>query len=213
MLQDVKTNMLARSSALRTMLSQLPPQALSVLYLLAGALLLATWLPLSGLLGWWSDSISEISGTQPRISRFLGYVDAAPEIASTLIQVSDALSSVVIEDTGDSGRGGALLQQQLRQLASEAGLTVVGSEVKEPESLDVLIKLRVSVQLAGSPRSLDDFFERVYDARPALFPQAVKLETARRMNRRRAPDSLAGTEDHLTARLDVVAYRMSAPDV
>ena len=63
-----------------------------------------------------------------------------------------ALSELAIEDTGDTGRGGALLQQQLRQLASEAGLTVVGSEVKEPEALDALSQIECDLAVNGRPR-------------------------------------------------------------
>jgi len=113
---------------------------------------------LSNIFGWWMSHVADISATKPRISRLLGYIDAAPSINATLAEVDIALSELAIEDTGDTGRGGALLQQQLRQLASEAGLTVVGSEVKEPEALDALVKLNATLQLTGGPDDLRRIF-------------------------------------------------------
>ena len=82
-----------------------------------------------------------------------------------MAEVDIALSELAIEDTGDTGRGGALLQQQLRQLAGEVGLTVVGSEVKEPEALEALVKLNATLQLTGGPTISTNFFS-VYIARP-----------------------------------------------
>jgi hypothetical protein len=158
------------------------------------------------------SNVSDISATKPRISRLLGYIEAAPSITTTLLEVDSALSQLAIEDTGDTGRGGALLQQQLRQLAGEAGLTVVGSEVKEPEALDALVKLNATLQLTGGPDDLDAFFEGLYFADPALFPEGMKIEAMRRINRRRHPSTLSGTEDHVMATVDIAAFRLSDPD-
>jgi hypothetical protein len=171
-----------------------------------------TLLALGNIFGWWMSNVSEISATKPRISRLLGYIEAAPRITDALADVNVALSELAIEDTGDSGRGGALLQQQLRQLASEAGLTVVGSEVKEPEALDALVKLNATLELTGGPDDFDAFLERLYLGVPALFPEGMKIEAMRRINRRRNPRTLSGTEDHVMAKVDVAAFRLSEPD-
>jgi hypothetical protein len=121
------------------------------------------------------------------------------------------LAQVAIEDTGDTGRGGALLQQQLRQLAGDVGLTVVGSEVKEPSQLEALVKLNATLQVTGGPDNFDEFFQRLYRASPALFPEGMQAEALRRINRRlRNPE--AATADHLSARVDVAAYRLSEPN-
>jgi hypothetical protein len=209
--QRLSASWVVKGEQLRAALAQLPAQARSVLI---GAVLTVTALTLmtlSHLFGWWIDHVADIGATKPRISRLLGYIDAAPRINATLAEVDITLSDLAIEDTGDTGRGGALLQQQLRQLASEAGLTVVGSEVKPPESLDALVKLKATLQLTGGPDDLDEFFQRLYRASPALFPEAMKIEALRRINRRRQPSTLVGTEDHVSARIDIAAFRLSVP--
>ena len=194
----------------RSGVARLPVQARSLLYLVGASAILITLIALVNILGWWVSNASEINSTKPRVSRLLGYIEASPQIDITLARVNEALSQVAIEDTGDTGRGGALLQQRLRQLATEAGLTVVGSEVKEPETLDALVKLNASLQVTGGPEDLDEFFQRVYRASPALFPESMRIEALRRLNRRRQPSTVVGTEDHVSGRIDISAYRLSA---
>lgn len=194
----------------RSGVARLPVQARSLLYAVGASAILITLIALVNILGWWVSNASEINSTKPRVSRLLGYIEASPQIDVTLARVNEALSQVAIEDTGDTGRGGALLQQRLRQLATEAGLTVVGSEVKEPETLDALVKLNASVQVTGGPEDLDEFFQRLYRASPALFPESLRIEALRRLNRRRQPSTVVGTEDHVSGRIDISAYRLSA---
>ena len=188
----------------------LPVQARTLVYVVAAVFALVTLLTLSNVLGWWLSSLSDISATKPRISRLLGYIEAAPQIESATAEIETALTRVAIEDTGDTGRGGALLQQQLRQLAGDVGLTVVGSEVKEPVQLDALVKLNATLQVTGGPDDFDEFFQRLYSASPALFPEGMQAEALRRINRR-LRNPMVGTEDHLSARVDVAAYRLSDP--
>lgn len=210
--QMLSASLLEQGVRLRKALVQLPVQARSVLIGAGLVVMVLTLLALGNIFGWWMSSVSEISATKPRISRLLGYIEAAPRITDALADVNVALSELAIEDTGDSGRGGALLQQQLRQLASEAGLTVVGSEVKEPEALDALVKLNATLELTGGPDDFDAFLERLYLGVPALFPEGMKIEAMRRINRRRNPRTLSGTEDHVMAKVDIAAFRLSEPD-
>ena len=201
----------ARLLTIQSSTAKLPLQARSIVYGAAAVFVVVTLLALSNLLGWWLSSFSDISATKPRISRLLGYIDAAPQIESATAEVELALTQVAIEDTGDTGRGGALLQQQLRQLAGAAGLTVVGSEVKEPAQLEALVKLNATLQVTGGPDDFDAFFQLLYRASPALLPEGMQAEALRRINRRlRNPD--AATADHLSARVDVAAYRLSEPN-
>ena len=210
--QTLVAPILKKGARIQQVLVQLPAQARAVLIGAALMLITLTLLALGNIFGWWMSNVSDISATKPRISRLLGYIEAAPSITAALEEVYAALSELAIDDTGDTGRGAALLQQQLRQLASEAGLTVVGSEVKEPEALDALVKLNATLQLTGGPDDLDAFFEGLYFADPALFPAGMKIEAMRRINRSRHPSTLSGTEDHVMARVDIAAFRLSEPD-
>ena len=206
------SSLLEKGARIQHTLIQLPAQGRSVLIGAALVVMALTLLVLGNIFGWWMSSVSDIGATKPRIGRLLGYIEAAPKISATLAEVDIELSELAIEDTGDTGRGGALLQQQLRQLASEVGLTVLGSEVKEPEALEALVKLNATLQLTGGPDDFDAFFEGLYLAAPALFPEGMKIEAMRRINRRRQPSTLSGTEDHVMAKVDIAAFRLSRPD-
>ena len=200
----------ARLLLIQSSTAELPLQARFIVYGTAAVFALATLLVLSNVLGWWLGSFSDISATKPRISRLLGYIEAAPQIESAMAEIETALTQVAIEDTGDTGRGGALLQQQLRELAGDVGLTVVGSEVKDPVQLEALVKLKATLQVTGGPDDFDEFLQLLYRASPALFPESMQAEALRRINRRlRNPD--AATADHLSARVDVSAYRLGEP--
>ena len=201
----------ARLLLIQSSTAALPVQARTLVYGAAAVFALVTLLGLSNVLGWWLSSLSDISATKPRISRLLGYIEAAPQIELATAEIESALTEVAIEDTGDTGRGGALLQQQLRQLAGDVGLTVVGSEVKESVQLESLVKLNATLQVTGGPDDFDEFFQRLYRASPALFPEGMQAEALRRINRRlRDPDAAAA--DHLSARVNVAAFRLSEPN-
>ena len=194
-------------------LSDLPYQARSVVYGAAVVSALATLVALANIFGWWISSASEINSTKPLIGRLLGYIDAAPAIEASLAEVDEVLSRVAIADTGESGRGGALLQQQLRQLAAESGLAVIGSELGEPEQLQRLVKLRVTLNLSGAPESFDEFFSLLHEASPMLFVYGANMEALRRINRRLRSEATQGKADYINARVDVSAYRLSAKDI
>lgn len=196
----------------RTGVLALPAQARTLVYISGATCAMLTLLVLVNVVGWWISAASDVATVKPRISRLLGYIESAPRIDLALTEVNAALTGVAIEDTGDSGRGGALLQQQLRQLAGDVGLTVVGSEVKEPEALDALVKLNATLQVSGGPDDFDEFFQRLYRASPTLFPEMMRIEALRRINRRRLPSTVLGTEDHVSARVDIAAYRLSDAD-
>lgn len=192
---------------------RLPIQARSVLALILLAALLATALALSAVFSWWVESVSETSTSKPRISRLLGYIEVTSQLEQALSETEGALSLVAIEDTGDSGRGGALLQQQLRSLANEAGLVVVGSEVREAEPLDLLVRLSATIQVTGSPASIDSFTGLLLQASPAMFPQQILLQSPRRMSRRRSSDNLGVQEANISASLKISAYRLGELNV
>ena len=192
---------------------RLPTQARSVLAILLVAASLAIVLALSAVLGWWAESTSNTSASKPRISRLLGYVEVTSQLEQALSETAVALSLVAIEDTGESGRGGALLQQKLRSLANEAGLVVVGSEVRESEPVDLLVRLSATIQVTGSPASLDLFIGLLLQASPAMFPHQILLQSPRRISRRRSADNLRAQQANISASLKISAYRLGELNV
>lgn len=191
----------------------MPLQARTLVFIAAPITALFVLLLFGAVITWWMDSANAIGGSEPHISRLMGYIEAEPRIDQALGELNSALSEVAIEDTGDTGRGGAILQQQLRDLAKRSGLTVVGSEVREPEKLDALVRLNATIQVSGDPASFDQFSRLLLESSPTLFPSQIRFDATRRVNRRMRPESLRGQEANVNARLEVSAYRLSKPDV
>ena len=157
---------------------------------------------------WWGSSGQISARLEPRIGQTLGFLEAEEQVAQSLAERNGILEQLAFKNTGDSGRGGALLQQEIRKLSAQNDLTVIGSEVQEPEALDDLLKLKVNVRVAGHPANVIRFFQSLSVYRPVLFvsglsinPQQRQLISARSRNREQYDNTLI-------VQLDVYAYQM-----
>lgn len=185
-----------------------PLAARTVIVMLLCATAVAMLFTFGRLASWWVETASEATALQPRIARMLGFLEAQQSIEASLAQRDDVLAKMAFPDTGESGRGGALLQQEIRKLASRNGLTVIGSEVQDPEVLEDLKRLRVNVRVSGQPGQVEAFLNSMEAYRPFLFistlsitPQQRQLLTLRAPKRERYDNTLI-------MELDVHAYQV-----
>ena len=185
-----------------------PVPARVMLVAILGGIGLLTLVVVFRLLFWWGSSIQTSTTLEPRIGRTLGFLKAEEQVAQALGERNGMLEQLAFPNTGDSGRGGALLQQEIRRLSAQNDLTVIGSEVQEPETLEDLLKLKVNVRVAGHPANVTRFFQSLSAFRPVLFvsglsinPQQRQLVAARSRNREQYDNTLI-------VQLDVHAYQM-----
>ena len=157
---------------------------------------------------WWGSAGQAAAKLEPRIAQTLGFLDARQEIARALEARTNLLTSLALADSGGSGRGGALLQQEIRKLAASNGLTIIGSEVQEPEPLEDVAKLRANVKAKGLPENVARFFQSLSGYRPLLFVSNFSINpNQRQLNILRSP----GRETYdnaLSIQLDVYAYQL-----
>ena len=159
---------------------------------------------------WWGSSGQATARLEPRIAQMLGFMNAREEIVEALEARSEVLANAAFLDSGDSGRGGALLQQEIRELADSNALTIIGSEVREPELLEDLAKLRVNVKVAGLPENVTRFFQSLNAYRPFLFVSTVSINPQQRqLNVLRAPGR-ESYDNTLLLQLDVYAYQLGS---
>ena len=157
---------------------------------------------------WWGSAGQATARLEPRIAQTLGFLDARQEIASALETRTNLLTSLALADSGGSGRGGALLQQEIRKLAASNGLTIIGSEVQEPEPLEDVAKLRVNVKATGLPENVARFFQSLSGYRPLLFVSNFSINpNQRQLNILRSPGREA-YDNALSIQLDVYAYQL-----
>jgi hypothetical protein len=201
-------NWAGKITDLRDAFLRFPVPARVMLGSIIGTVVLFTLIVVFRLLFWWGSSGQISARLEPRIGQTLGFLEAEEQVAQSLAERNGILEQLAFKNTGDSGRGGALLQQEIRKLSAQHDLTVIGSEVQEPEALDDLLKLKVNVRVAGHPANVTRFFQSLSVYRPALFvsglsinPQQRQLISARSRNREQYDNTLI-------VQLDVYAYQM-----
>ena len=187
---------------------RLPSPAKLVLGVALGSAVLILIAVVLRLAIWWGSAGQAAAKLEPRIAQTLGFLDARQEIARALEARTNLLTSLALADSGGSGRGGALLQQEIRKLAASNGLTIIGSEVQEPEPLEDVAKLRVNVKAKGLPENVARFFQSLSGYRPLLFVSNFSINpNQRQLNILRSPGREA-YDNALSIQLDVYAYQL-----
>ena len=201
-------DLISKFHSVRDAFWRLPSPAKLVLGVVLGSAALILITVVLRLAIWWSSAGQATARLEPRIAQTLGFLDARQDIASALETRTNLLTSLALADSGGSGRGGALLQQEIRKLAASNGLTIIGSEVQEPEPLEDVAKLRVNVKATGLPENVARFFQSLSGYRPLLFVSNFSINpNQRQLNILRSP----GRETYdnaLSIQLDVYAYQL-----
>ena len=192
-----------RLSGFRDEVLALPMPARAVLIASATVVLIAILLLMTRLVAWWVESSVETARLEPRIAQIIGYLESEQKINAALDAYGQILDELAFPVSGDSGMGGALLQQELRQLSSESGLVLVGTEVRQPDNQNALLRLGVNVRVAGPPENVIRFLESLQQYRPLLFVSSLSLSAQRRQRRAVEP-----SQDNLMLQLDVHAYQL-----
>lgn len=193
-----------RLSGFREEVLALPTPARTLLITVVAVASIGVLLLMIRLIAWWVESSVETARLEPRIAQIVGYLESEQRIDAALTAYGDMLDELAFPDSGESGMGGARLQQELRKMSTQSGLTLVGTEVRQPDNQDALLRLGVNMRVAGPPENVIRFLETLQQYRPLLFISSMSLSAQRRQ--RRAEE--AG-QDNLMLQLDVEAYQLS----
>ena len=156
---------------------------------------------------WWISTAQHIDRIEPRIAQTLGFTEARVDIVAALEEREGLLAELAYSTDGDSGRNGAIMQQELRRLSSQSGLVLIGSEVQDSESVGDLDKLSVNLKVSGAPGALMELINQIQASRPVQFIDTLNI-SARRQLSGRLRDSKQATEHVLIADLQVSAYEV-----
>ena len=201
-------DLIERFHSVRDAFLQLPSPARLVLGSALGFAALILLAIVLRLAIWWGSAGQATARLEPRIAQMLGFLDARQEISRALEARTSLLAGIALADSGDSGRGGALLQQEIRKLAADNGLTIIGSEVQEPELLEDVAKLRINVRATGLPESVAWFFQSLSAYRPFLFVSTFSINpNQRQLNTLRSP-ARETYDNTLSIQLDIYAYQL-----
>ena len=197
---------------LKNWVARLPQQARWLVLSSGSLLLLCVLLVLMQISVTLFSGLSQITNTKPRIAKLLGYEEASQEIRAAAEASNAALSIFAFDDSVDADQRGAELQKALRRFASEAGLSIIGSQfVREVDSVeppsDAFITLGVDLTMNGPPLGLDVFLTEVYNFEPALKVVSLDLQQPRRQQRGSVPGV---NEDGVNIRTQIVALMVAS---
>ena len=134
---------------------------------------------LVGLWGLHRDYQSDIDNLIPRIARQYGLIEHEDELRDASNMASKQVSALVYPASRDTASVSTALQSDIRQIFSDAGLTVSNSQVlplRKKEHFDhINISLRVQGDMAGVDAALTDIAE----FRPLLLVESLEMRPLR----------------------------------
>ena len=140
---------------------------------------------------------------EPRLARLEGLVVKEAELSERSQQATEAMRSVVYADGQDSSALAASLQAEVRQLFSEAGLSVSNSQVLPVRQGERFDRVAVKLTVSGSLPALDAAMIGIAAYQPRLLVESVDAFPARTGGRPRGEPP----PQMLTAVIQVMALR------
>lgn len=154
-------------------------------------LLLPILLYFDALLGLWSlrqESRAEIERIQPRIARMQGLIDSEDQLRKVASKVDSQVLSLVYPAAEEQAEVAAALQNNIREIITDAGLSVTNSQVlraREQGNFDYIgIKLTVSGDLAA----LDEALAGVASHLPLVLVESMDVFVKRGGRKKDAPE-------------------------
>ena len=114
---------------------------------------------------WANDALDEIA---PRYARLAGIKAASDDIRAAVTNVDTALAAVAYPLTMDHGKVGSDLQQRIRRIAEQNGVTVANSQVLALRPQKDFAEVPVSVTLEGEPAGVRSFLGGLRHQQPSI---------------------------------------------
>lgn len=161
-----------------------------------------------------SDFVAEIESIQPRTARLLGIVESFDQLELASNGVSGVLQDLAYPADRDSATTAAAMQQDIRELMVDAGMSVSGSQILPARRTTGFDRLSLDITAEGNIDGLDDAFAGLKELRPLVFVESVSVKPARvrRSSRRGAAeeDNSSGDDPRkLTARFHLFSLRLT----
>lgn len=144
----------------------------------------------------------EIDRLEPRIARLRGLVESEEQLGSYLDKVDDRLRDLVYPASEDNATVSAALQKNVRDIASDAGLTVSNSQVLRAEQEEGFERISLKLTLTGDIAALDRALLDLSTYVPLLLVESIEIWPDRQSRRQDEPPN-----QNLTATLELLSLR------
>lgn len=155
------------------------------------------------------DFAGEIAAIQPRTARILGIQESFDQLNMAANEADSRLQELVYPADRASAMTAAAMQQSIREVMTDAGLSVSGSQVLPARAVGGFDRLSLDITAEGNIGAFDDAFAILDLMRPMVFVESVSVKPSRNRNRnRRSDDKVEGNPRKLTARLHLFSLRI-----
>lgn len=151
------------------------------------------------------DYQASIDSLEPRVARLRGLIEKEVELRQVAGEVDRRIPGLVHSADQDRATVSANLQQEVRQMLVDAGLSVTNSQVLPVRGHELFDYIAVKVTVNGTMASVDAALDSLGSYMPLVLVESLDM-TPRRSNRR----DTAVTEQTVTATLQLLSLRYSS---
>lgn len=164
----------------------------------------------------WADGI--IDDIEPRYARLLGLQEMAERIERARAQAEAVLQEQVYPASLDTDRAGADLQQRLRAVAQQAGLSIQGSQIttvppasaRDGTPAEPFERIAVTINLEADLPALQEMLSALQQQRPAIHVESLSLRPVRGGRRGRNTADAEGEDgQRLAVQARLNAFRVT----
>ncbi|MFT5709813.1 MAG: general secretion pathway protein M [Halioglobus sp.] len=130
---------------------------------------------------------SEIDGLQPRVARMVGLIESEEQLRASAGQLGSQVLNLVYPPTDDSATVSAALQADMRQIMTDAGLSVTNSRILPVLQEENFDRIGLSLTVSGGLDALDSALLAMADYKPLLLIDTMDIKP-KRMSRSRGDD-------------------------
>jgi general secretion pathway protein M len=155
--------------------------------------------------------VEEIETIEPRTARVLGIMQSASQLEAASSAANNRLRELTYGADRDSAATAAAMQQEIRELMTDAGLSISGSQILPPRKFEGFDRLSLDITAEGNIEALDAALSALEALRPLVFVAAMKVNPERstgRVRLRQAEAVVVGDPRKLTARLQLFSLRL-----
>lgn len=156
--------------------------------------------------------VDQIESITPRTARLLGLAQSEDQLSIDSRMASLTLSGLAYSGQRDGAATATEMQQEIRELMTNAGLSISGSQILPRQQDQGMDRLALDVTAEGNIDALEQALQDLEILRPIVVVKSLLLKPTRvsRRSRRKAGAEVLEDTRRVTARFQLVALRISA---
>ncbi len=127
---------------------------------------------------------AEIDQLEPRLARMSGLLESEEQLLVSVARLDSQVVNLVYPPTGDSAAVAAALQKNIREIMTEAGLSVSNSRILPVVLEENFDRIGLSLTVSGGLDALDEALLQMASYTPLLLIESMDIK-AKRMTRSR----------------------------